>query len=198
MLNPNRMNFKQVFVYGKDDLPKESGKYQCVFSDNTFGQATYDKSQEYASQSDIWLINKIKCYFQPLPEPAQGMPTELDAEKYAIDKYMNLFDEHESIRMFDYKHGFMSCFDWFKSRLAPSKQEPGPEVKMAAGLFIGAKNKEPEGKTAEFDHKIRHQELHNKFDELFADFIEHTKGGMSSTIKDLIEWSYSQTKEPTK
>ena len=45
-------------------------------------------------------------------------------------------------------------------------------------------------------HKRRHQELHKKLDELFADWIVHGGGGIQKPIIELIEWSYRQTKEP--
>jgi len=47
----------------------------------------------------------------------------------------------------------------------------------------------------EEEHKERHQELHKKFDELFADFISHANGGLTNTIHDLIVWSHQQTQE---
>lgn len=47
-------------------------------------------------------------------------------------------------------------------------------------------------------HRQRHVQLHRALDELLADFIAHTKGPtLSRPIKDLIEWSYQQTIEPT-
>jgi hypothetical protein len=48
------------------------------------------------------------------------------------------------------------------------------------------------------EHKARHVELHKKFDELLADFIYHT-GAMpsTSTLKELIDWSYDQTINPS-
>ncbi len=45
------------------------------------------------------------------------------------------------------------------------------------------------------DHKKRHIELHNAFDELLADFILHAYGRPSMKIFDLIMWSYKQTQE---
>jgi len=50
----------------------------------------------------------------------------------------------------------------------------------------------------EEEHKQTHIELHQKFDELLADFISHkTKKLLSSTsILEIIEWSYKQTQEP--
>ncbi len=47
------------------------------------------------------------------------------------------------------------------------------------------------------EHIERHQELHEKLVELLADFTDQTDGGMSSTILELIEWSFEQTKRPT-
>ena len=47
-------------------------------------------------------------------------------------------------------------------------------------------------------HKELHRELHESLDELVADFILHTgitPGGV--TIKELMNWSYLQTIEPS-
>jgi len=48
------------------------------------------------------------------------------------------------------------------------------------------------------DHKARHVELHQKFDELLADFIGHT-GWLPSktTLMDFMHWSHGQTTNPT-
>jgi hypothetical protein len=47
-------------------------------------------------------------------------------------------------------------------------------------------------------HKAKHQLLHKHLDELVADFIQHTKLLPSTTsIAELIRWSYTQTQEPT-
>jgi len=48
------------------------------------------------------------------------------------------------------------------------------------------------------EHKLRHISLHKNLDELMADFILHTKKLLSETsIMEFLEWSYTQTKEPT-
>lgn len=49
------------------------------------------------------------------------------------------------------------------------------------------------------DHKQRHQELQEAFDELLADFLVHNSGKVpsSTTVLELVEWSYQQTQEPT-
>lgn len=47
-------------------------------------------------------------------------------------------------------------------------------------------------------HKERHLILHKELDELVADFISHTdKLPSTSTIMDLMTWSFEQTKNPT-
>lgn len=48
------------------------------------------------------------------------------------------------------------------------------------------------------EHKARHVELHKSFDELLADFIDHT-GGLPSktTLMEFMNWSHEQTLEPT-
>ena len=47
-------------------------------------------------------------------------------------------------------------------------------------------------------HIEKHKELHNKLDELIADFIRET-GGLPSTtgLIEFLEWSYIQTTNPT-
>jgi hypothetical protein len=62
------MRYEKIEINGKESLPQTNGRYDCVFSDNTFGQASYDKSGISASQSDIWWINKVKFYYEPLPQ----------------------------------------------------------------------------------------------------------------------------------
>lgn len=50
------------------------------------------------------------------------------------------------------------------------------------------------------DAKIRHQELHKAFDELFACFItQHPMriGFLDTPLKDFIEWSHQMTINPT-
>lgn len=48
------------------------------------------------------------------------------------------------------------------------------------------------------DHRQRHIELHKSLDELVADWIGHTEGlPSSSSILELLNWSYSQTQNPT-
>lgn len=47
------------------------------------------------------------------------------------------------------------------------------------------------------EHKKRHIELHQKFDELIADFIFNTKKlPLKTTLKELIDWSHKQTINP--
>ena len=45
-------------------------------------------------------------------------------------------------------------------------------------------------------HKRRHLELHRMLDELLADYIEHTNKLLSSSLRELMEWSFKQTKNP--
>jgi hypothetical protein len=50
------------------------------------------------------------------------------------------------------------------------------------------------------EHKQRHCELHNALNELFVDYIGHHPEKTMPTkmpLIDLINWSYSQTQEPT-
>jgi len=49
------------------------------------------------------------------------------------------------------------------------------------------------------DHKLRHVQLHQSLDELFADFIRHNpdkKEFLNVPIKELLDWSYKQTITP--
>lgn len=51
--------------------------------------------------------------------------------------------------------------------------------------------------TGEQRHKARHVSLHKSLDELVADYFHHThKMLSSSTIFELLEWSFKQTGEP--
>lgn len=49
------------------------------------------------------------------------------------------------------------------------------------------------------EHRARHKMLHAFMDELVADFLRHnpTKG-LRSSLLELMEWSHSQTIEPTR
>lgn len=53
-------------------------------------------------------------------------------------------------------------------------------------------------RTKRESHKKTHEILHQMFDELVADFIEHT-GRLPSetTVMELIQWSHEQTKNPS-
>lgn len=56
---------------------------------------------------------------------------------------------------------------------------------------------EPIDKMSPDEHRGRHAELHKKLDELLADFIDHTGRLLSeTTILELIQWSFEQTKKP--
>lgn len=47
----------------------------------------------------------------------------------------------------------------------------------------------------EDEHKIRHKILHKNLDELIADFIQNTnKLPSKTTLTELMEWSFEQTK----
>ena len=47
-------------------------------------------------------------------------------------------------------------------------------------------------------HIQRHKELHSMLDELGADFIRHTnKLPSTTTLMELMSWSFEQTKNPT-
>ena len=51
--------YEKVWIKSADDLPKESGVYECYFNDYTLGRATYDKSDQYATTGVIWWVNKV-------------------------------------------------------------------------------------------------------------------------------------------
>lgn len=49
------------------------------------------------------------------------------------------------------------------------------------------------------EHKARHELLHEHLDELIADWISHSEGGVKPTknpVVDLIRWSHRQSKRP--
>lgn len=48
------------------------------------------------------------------------------------------------------------------------------------------------------EHIEHHERLHKALDELSADFIRHIgKLPSKTTLRELMSWSYKQTKEPT-
>jgi len=48
------------------------------------------------------------------------------------------------------------------------------------------------------EHIQRHKDLHKSLDELVADLIRHTeKLPSKTTIHELMQWSNSQTEDPT-
>jgi hypothetical protein len=48
------------------------------------------------------------------------------------------------------------------------------------------------------EHIARHVELHKALDELLADWITHTsKLPSKSTVMEFLQWSSTQTKDPT-
>ena len=119
-----------VHIKSKDDLPKKDDLYVCLLKNGSVGKCTFkvDCPDSDKYMIDFFWLNNVEAYFNPISEPAQGMPTRLDAEKYSIEQYVLMFEEHQKIRMADFNHGFMNCFDWFKSRLAPSKDELRKEL----------------------------------------------------------------------
>jgi hypothetical protein len=49
------------------------------------------------------------------------------------------------------------------------------------------------------EHRARHVELHEAFDELLADFLANAPGRplpSTSTLEDLMKWSHRQTVDP--
>lgn len=49
------------------------------------------------------------------------------------------------------------------------------------------------------EHKERHEYLHKRLDELAADYMRHNPGKLLSTttVMELVQWSYQQTQKPT-
>lgn len=45
-------------------------------------------------------------------------------------------------------------------------------------------------------HMARHQFLHAALDELVADFLSHTPGGIESSLSELMVWSSKQMTDP--
>jgi hypothetical protein len=62
--------YKKVYIQSVDDLPKETGMYECYFKDHTMGRATYDISDQYATTGIIWWINKVDWYLLPIELPS--------------------------------------------------------------------------------------------------------------------------------
>lgn len=49
------------------------------------------------------------------------------------------------------------------------------------------------------EHKLRHEKLHQKLDELLADFLYHNPDKLPSntTLSEFMQWSHEQTRKPT-
>jgi hypothetical protein len=48
------------------------------------------------------------------------------------------------------------------------------------------------------EHVARHRELHQRFDELLADYLRHDRThSIRNTIEDLMRWSHEQTQPAT-
>ena len=49
----------------------------------------------------------------------------------------------------------------------------------------------------EKEHKGRHEELHKYLEELVVDFMQTGKDLSATTVIELMDWSFAQTKKPT-
>ena len=49
----------------------------------------------------------------------------------------------------------------------------------------------------EKEHKGRHEELHKYLEELVVDFMQTGKDLSATTVIELLDWSFAQTKKPT-
>lgn len=68
----------------------------------------------------------------------------------------------------------------------------------AADAMLRARQPEREPKLTPEEHRQRHIELHQKLDELIADWIGHGKKLPSqATVMELMQWSHQQTLNPT-
>jgi hypothetical protein len=68
------------YIKTEDDLPKEVGEYKCMFSGNSFGKAMYNN--DFASSSDVWWINKVDWYLQPIEQPEIIAPTDEEIKNH--------------------------------------------------------------------------------------------------------------------
>jgi hypothetical protein len=75
---PSGEYYKKIEIHSDSDMPKESGMYECLFSDNTLGRATFDITDQFASTGVIWWINKVKWYLRPYQMPEKYPDTEAD------------------------------------------------------------------------------------------------------------------------
>jgi hypothetical protein len=63
---------------------------------------------------------------------------------------------------------------------------------------MGTTNRKGENDLTHEEHRQRHIELHQSFDELVADYLAQTSGLPSTTtLIELIVWSKRQTENPT-
>ena len=97
----------------------EEGEYVCQLKNGSLINCDFDTDNQYGALFKKWYSKNIDWYLQPLPEPAQ--------KKTFSPQSTQIGNEPQYITN------------------ARNKQR----AKLAAGLFIGAKNMKPEGKTAE-------------------------------------------------
>ena len=101
------MIYEQVFINGKgENLPKISGQY---FVNRSGLMSIMDF---YINKSEMMWLKEVRWWVKPLPEPAQGMPTDWEQIKSDYIEY-----NKKSFR------DLWEIFDWFKSRLTPNKEE---------------------------------------------------------------------------
>jgi hypothetical protein len=122
------MRYEKIEINGKESLPQTNGRYDCVFSDNTFGQASYDKSGISASQSDIWWINKVKFYYEPLPQ------TEIsDMVVGIVCRYWKFDSEQQHLSSW---HDKQDCIVELRSQLSRIEPEKESDPKMKDGSYM--------------------------------------------------------------
>ena len=111
------MIYEQVFINGKgENLPKISGQY---FVNRSGLMSIMDF---YINKSEMMWLKEVRWWVKPLPEPAQGMPTDEDVMLYFANYCKN--SREMRVNYQDFTRGLVLEFaKWFKSRLTPSKEE---------------------------------------------------------------------------
>jgi hypothetical protein len=127
--------YRQVFIEGKEDLPKEGKTWYFTMTKGGILQGAY--CPQTKELKNYW-IEVIDWYLEPLLE-SQGMPSDEDVIEtigdalYATEKFPpEQCDELASGILL-----YMKESEWFKSRLAP-QQEPvtDEEIEKLLGRLL--------------------------------------------------------------
>ena len=114
------MKYEQVFIKSESDLPKVKGKYLFGWNmdDITLNDGA-DWIDFNPSKDNSGLIEGYNWYLQPLPEPAQGMPTDTTVE--TAEKWLRE-NGYPTVMTMTFSNLAMILNFYAKSRLAPSKE----------------------------------------------------------------------------